>query len=278
MIEALQASCPGSNPGVRTNTIDFSENLRKYLDRLSIEGKSKKWEKSVSKWLQDFIKNIQDMNEREIIDYLKDLQSKYNSVTYRKRYYQIRRYLSESCGIDILSKVRLPPVSSPIVKNVRPEDIKNAIAEFHKDRGYHKFRAFILLGASSGLRPSEIFALTWQDIDLENRKVTVNRSKTGKARIAFFDLKAQTALKQLIYHYGKGKPFPQTAIARRFCKSELKPKQCRKFFSQEWSRRGGPTDIKKILMGHSFHNDVDLQHYNYQSEDDLKKIYDRVMN
>ena len=43
-------------------------------------------------------------------------------------------------------------------------------------------------------------------------------------------------------------------------------------------RRGGPTSIKKILMGHSLKGDVDLMHYNCQSEEDLKKIYDKVMS
>ncbi|GAG67637.1 unnamed protein product [marine sediment metagenome] len=31
-------------------------------------------------------------------------------------------------------------------------------------------------------------------------------------------------------------------------------------------------------MGHSLKGDVDLMHYNYQSEEDLKQIYDKVMN
>jgi hypothetical protein len=30
-------------------------------------------------------------------------------------------------------------------------------------------------------------------------------------------------------------------------------------------------------MGHSLKGDVDLMHYNYQSPEDLKKIYDKVM-
>jgi hypothetical protein len=57
----------------------------------------------------------------------------------------------------------------------------------------------------------------------------------------------------------------------------IRVKDFRKYFSQEWDRRGGPTNIKKILMGHSMHGDVDLMHYNCQSEEDLKKIYDKVM-
>ena len=57
----------------------------------------------------------------------------------------------------------------------------------------------------------------------------------------------------------------------------IKVKDLRKYFSQEWDRRGGPTSIKKILMGHSLKGDVDLMHYNSQSPEDLKKIYDKVM-
>ena len=34
---------------------------------------------------------------------------------------------------------------------------------------------------------------------------------------------------------------------------------------------------KHMLMGHSLKGDVDLMHYNAQSEDDLKKIYDKIM-
>lgn len=43
-------------------------------------------------------------------------------------------------------------------------------------------------------------------------------------------------------------------------------------------RRGGPTSIKKILMGHGPKGDVDLNHYNAQSEENLKRIYDRMFS
>ena len=63
-------------------------------------------------------------------------------------------------------------------------------------------------------------------------------------------------------------------IERQFRKAPIKVKDLRKFFSQEWDRNGGPTSIKKMLMGHS--GDVDLYHYNAQNEDDLRNIYDNV--
>ncbi|GAI90749.1 unnamed protein product, partial [marine sediment metagenome] len=39
-------------------------------------------------------------------------------------------------------------------------------------------------------------------------------------------------------------------------------------------------DVAKYftLMEHSMRNDVDLMHYNCQSEEDLKRVYDKVMS
>ena len=71
--------------------------------------------------------------------------------------------------------------------------------------------------------------------------------------------------------------FNQSHISRLFRNSPIRVKDLRKFFSQEWDRQGGVTTIKKIIMSHSLKGDVDLMHYNYQSPEDLKKIYDKVM-
>ena len=75
---------------------------------------------------------------------------------------------------------------------------------------------------------------------------------------------------------GTDKLFPERQIQKLFENAPIRVKDLRKFFSQEWDRRGGSTAIKKILMGHSLRNDVDLMYYNHQSEEDLKAIYDRV--
>ena len=42
--------------------------------------------------------------------------------------------------------------------------------------------AFLLLGAHAGLRVSEILALTWEDVDLFGRTLTVRHGKGGKQR------------------------------------------------------------------------------------------------
>ncbi len=118
------------------------------------------------------------------------------------------------------------------------------------------------------------------DIDLENRTIYIKAeiAKDYEDRVAFFSREAQEVLheymsvaksykslfskKSLLYHFGK-------------LDTSLRIKHMRKFFSQQSDRLGMPTAIKKMLMGHSLSGDVDLSHYDFQDEEDLKRIYDK---
>ena len=131
--------------------------------------------------------------------------------------------------------------------------------------------------------------MTLNDIDLVNRKIYVRHNpknnhttKTGKSRISFFNEEAKLALEEYLILMDNDVRirtlFSENTIQEAFQNAPIRIKHLRKAFSQEWTRRYGDTGVKKILMGHSLKGDVDLMHYNYQSEDDLKKIYDRVMN
>jgi integrase/recombinase XerD len=138
------------------------------------------------------------------------------------------------------------------------------------------------------MRAEELYQLTPQDIDLVNREVRINHNpdngqttKTQRSRISFFSLEAKEALTEYLEYFNNGSRlkilFCQSHLSRMFKESPVKIKDFRKYFSQEWDRRGGPTSIKKILMGHSLRGDVDLSHYNYQSEEDLREIYEKIM-
>jgi len=150
-------------------------------------------------------------------------------------------------------------------------------------------KTLILIASTSGLRAHELYQLTLKDIDTENRIVHINHlpdngqtTKTKISRISFFDKEAENALVDYISRE-KNLNLDDFLFSERKCQNlfenaTIKVKDFRKFFSQEWDRRGGATSIKKILMGHSLKGDVDLMHYNCQSEEDLKHIYDKVMN
>jgi hypothetical protein len=96
---------------------------------------------------------------------------------------------------------------------------------------------------------------------------------------SFFKIQARQALNEYPQFFNNGSLlsvfFGKTHIERLFHNATIQVKDLRKFFSQQWDRKGGPTSIKKMLMGHS--SDVDSLHYNGQNVDDLKQIYNKIM-
>jgi len=201
--------------------------------------------------------------------------------------YQILKYLAY-IRYEWAKSIRLPsdPIYTP--KRVNKDMIIQTL-DYFKDHTYSKqIRALILLGASSGMRAGEKYQLNQEDLDVEGRVIHINHNpskgqttKTQRSRVSFFTTEAQQALTDYLVYFNNGgkldKLFSQTHMTHLFRKAPIKAKELRKCFSQEWDRLGGPTSIKKILMGHSLRGDVDLSHYNCQSEEDLKKIYDKIM-
>ena len=224
------------------------------------------------------------IHKGQTLDFLKKKQGYYSTVTYRKLVFQIRKFLVY-LEIKWAQDISAPSEPMYMPKRVTKKDIVDTI---HYVKGYGiRYVALILLGASSGMRPEEMFQLKPKDIDLENRAIHIKHDprhgqtiKTKRERIAFFNQETKIALSEYIpYYQNHGISeylFPQHISYETFRHAPIKVKDLRKFFSQEWDRKGGPTSIKKILMGHSLKGDVDLMHYNYQSEEDLKKIYDKV--
>lgn len=235
----------------------------------------------VNTWLNDFVANVDVSDVVQVTEYLQKLQKAMHPVTYKKRFYQIRRFLRESLELNYLDKVRLPRVPPPQVKIVTNTDIKNAIAFFSNSKFYLRYRAFILLMSSSGIRSGEAWQLRVSDIDLEDRRIYIrcdsqHHTKTGKARIAFFNEQTRTVLERYIRKNKNRRIFNQSTFMRAFRNAPLRMKDFRKYFSQEWARRNGNHAVKEILLGHS-NNSVDSMHYLALSEEDLKLIYDKVM-
>jgi len=217
---------------------------------------------------------------------LQKIINKNNVSSYKKKAYQIRKLLYH---IDCkwYNEIKLPSDPYYIPKRVMRTDILSTLEYFKGNRYCIQLKALTLLGATSGLRAEELYQLDIGDIDFENRTVYVKHdpnngktTKTKKSRTSFFSEDAKIELLNYLKFYNDTnilkRLFSKTHILRGFRCAPIKVKDLRKFFSQEWDRQGGPTSIKKILMGHSLRGDVDLMHYNYQSKEDLKKIYNKI--
>jgi integrase/recombinase XerD len=227
------------------------------------------------------------INKKQTLDYLIELSKKYSTATYIKKVYQIRRFLNY-LNIDWVKDINPPHKPIYLPRRINKDNIQETLIFFKENIYYSQIKAIIYLGASSGLRAEELYQLTLDDIDLDNRIIHINHNpknnqttKTKTSRLSFFNENTKKVMIEYLEEFNNHNRlkclFNQSHISRLFRNSLIKVKDLRKFFSQEWDRRGGATSIKKILMGHSLKGDVDLMHYNYQSEEDLKKIYDKVM-
>jgi integrase/recombinase XerD len=266
-----------------------SNQLEEYLCLRKVEGLTNKWVNTIKVNIENYLNTYKwKINKKQTLDYLLKLSKKYSTSTYIKKVYQIRKFLNY-LNIEWSKDIIPPPKPNYLPKRITEDYIQKAL-EYFKDNIYNiQIKSLIYLGITSGLRSEELYQLTLDDIDLDNRIIYINHNpenkqttKTKTSRISFFNEDAKRELIEYLKYFNNNCRlkclFNQSHISRLFRYSSIKVKDLRKFFSQEWDRRGGPTSIKKILMGHSLKGDVDLMHYNCQSEEDLKKIYDNVMS
>ncbi len=245
--------------------------------------------KEVHHYLKNYLLYVDyRIDKTKSILYFKQIKEKYAIATYKKQMYQIIKFLTYY-DIGWAKDIELPsdPVYYP--KRINVEMIQQTLSHFEGHQYFKQIKAIVLLGASSGMRAEEMYQLNPEDIDVENRIIHINHNpsngqttKTFQSRVSFFTKEAEEAYIEYLAYFNNGcgleRLFSQTHMIHLFRNAPIRAKDLRKSFSQEWDRRGGPTSIKKILMGHSMRGDVDLMHYNAQSPEDLKAIYDRVMD
>ncbi|RLF58612.1 MAG: hypothetical protein DRN27_04930 [Thermoplasmata archaeon] len=254
--------------------------------RRRMGGISEDWACDIEYWLQGYLDYMDwELDEAKTYHYLEQMKQKYSTSSYRKRAYQIKRFLQNQ-NMEWTEHIKPPPEPEKFPKRISSDMIHDTINYF-KDHLYEKqMKAIILLGASSGMRPEEMYQLQKSDIDLDQCMVSIHHDpdngytvKTGKSRITLFNTEARQAMIDYLSFFNNGciltHLFGKQHIERAFHHSPIQVKDLRKYFSQQWDRKGGPTSIKKMLMGHS--GDVDSLHYNAQSIDDLRQIYDKII-
>jgi integrase/recombinase XerD len=265
------------------------DKLEEFIKIRSLSGISPRVYKEIKRILSHYIKNVNNkINKKKSLEYFTYLKDNKSISYYRKQVYQILKFL-KYLGVSWTDEIILPPEPYYIPIRISQEEINETLNYFKSHSYFPRYKSLILLGCNSGLRAEELYQLKPCDINLKERIIYINHNpkdnqstKTSRSRISFFNNETKIALEKYLNYFNDGNHlkllYPRTRVEKQFKNTLIRVKHLRKFFSQEWDRRGGPTSIKKILMGHSMKGDVDLMHYNYQSEEDLKKIYDKVMN
>ena len=229
-----------------------------------------------------------EINEVKTLEYIKNLQNHYSNCGFRKMVYQIRKFL-QHLKIDFADSIQPPKEQEYTPVRITSEDIKKTLDYFKEHERELQINALIHLGKDSFARAEELYQLEPQDIDLNERKIKIihnpeigRHTKNKKNRVSFFTEKTAQILKKYLNFYNNGCDYPklfnERALQDAFRNAPIRVKHLRKYASSEWSRKGGSSSVKKILMGHSTRNDVDLQHYCNLTESELRNVYDKVMN
>ena len=136
-----------------------------------------------------------------------------------------------------------------------------------------RWKAMVALALHTGLRRGELFGLRWQDIDIENCRLTVRQSivegiagppKNYREREVSLDETALSALSlvprthELIFHRGDGQPLTcstaQGALSRACRRANLRNigwHALRHTFASRLAASGVPITVVQGLLGHS---------------------------
>lgn len=225
--------------------------------------------------------------------FFKMVESKWSDETYN-RYLMYIKKLCKLAEVDdrLLDLFSYKKVNHQ-VKIVKKEDIEEltkAVKESELSNQYKdQLILLILLLSVTGMRVIEALKLRKKDIDLEDRAIYVQAEYTKKKefRVTFITQQVKGLLEKHLQGVEKSeRVFDFTIyqsnktyldkIFREDLNAELRLKDMRKFFIQEWKRRRGDSMVLQLIVGHK--GLVTTQNYLKLEIDKLKQEYDKVFS
>lgn len=162
-----------------------------------------------------------------------------------------------------VAKVQLFKEDNMIVRYLT-EDERGSLLKACKLSAATHLYPIVIVALNTGMRKGEILNLRWRDIDLANKFIHIETSKSGKRRdIPMNDLLTETLKygikspgSEYVFCDEKGEPFTRldrsfkTALRRAGIRN-FRFHDCRHTFSSYWMMSGG--DIYKLskILGHS---------------------------
>lgn len=146
-------------------------------------------------WLEaNGIISVEEVTSRNIRAYLSQLAEKRLSDSYVNgharaiktfvRFLQFENYIEEAPTFQMpsIAKKRLPVLSA--------SQLRRFLEACHTDRD----KALVMLMVDTGVRQKELSLLNWEDVNIKNGLVNINRGKGGKYRSVVIGAKTRRAL------------------------------------------------------------------------------------
>lgn len=255
--------------------------IEKYLSGYS-ESTIWHYRNDMKKFFDIIRKNIQDIDELDIIDYANALgKMGYKASSINRKIYSLSKILSicEVIGLRKGNPVRIAKENSKIIKPVK-QDINIDIAKEDAIRVINScnIRTGLIIKTliNTALRISELISVRRSDVSELNKdylRMTVN-GKGGKVRSVFITselyqaiISTFTGTSELLFHSASGKRLSRTNLYtqihrafKRHIGKTVTPHTLRHFFATTKVKEG--KDIKAIssYLGHSGIN-VTLSYY-----------------
>ena len=196
--------------------------IGEYLSFLELKGVTKGHINEVERYLKNYKKYILSVvDKQQSLEYFKKLQRNCSVAYYKRQMFQLRRFLT-FLKIEWAKDITLPadPYYNPI--RISSEKINKTLDFFKNDDSYIRIKAVILLGCSSGLRATEIYDLTEEDIVLNQNKIIIRHdpknnhtTKTKRSRVSFFSNDAKKALEAYLEYFKNTNSGLRTLFAQK---------------------------------------------------------------
>lgn len=202
---------------------------------------------------------LSSLTARDIKTYLKRREAEGLTGASQNRYLATLKALFKAavayghCRTNPAAEVRMLKEDQKV-----PDALTEVQAEALLRECSDEIRPAVTVAVDTGLRRSELFSLTWTDVDLEEGKLTVRKSKTGDFRVVWLADRARAVLTELKNRKVVDvRVFPFTDISagvaaagRRAGIGHVHMHQLRHTFATRLRDRGVPLDRIKELLGH----------------------------
>jgi site-specific recombinase XerD len=232
-------------------------------------------------WLRKRNLSIERIDRKQLRDFLKTINGE---CGYANAIKFLRVFFRDYVGKPDLAVFKIPR---------RPFQIQNIPAKDDLRRFYENIqslreKALFLIAASSGLRRSEILALTVEDLDFATRMIrpVPHNGKTKHSLLSFYNHEAESVLQAYIEknQITTGRIFTESEnprrtgglfrLAQRRTKLQINLSVLRKWFCSEMLRLGVPESYIDFYCGR-VPGSILARHYLDYSPGRLREVYER---